>query len=248
MNKKIVKQIGSLAIAGLLAFGAVGCGKTESENDEAEDNVATEDVEDSQDEVQVNDGENSDVNLDQIIQEEDSEDAIWGYANEAAPNIDISGCDTFTQIVDQKLESGMGYANVTIGDADALIVCSGAYDNMDGNMAAIDGTIFVYVDGVPTEIGKVCSGGTAYPLAITSDGKLMSASNHWVAKYLIVDNQLLMVERGAVEYDSEGTGNYEYDRIDDYSDGSEVVEAESMVNSMFDQMGDAEVINFDVIK
>ncbi len=27
MNKKIAKQIGSFAIAGLLAFGAVGCGK-----------------------------------------------------------------------------------------------------------------------------------------------------------------------------------------------------------------------------
>lgn len=248
MNKKIVKQIGSLAIAGLLIIGAVGCGQTESESDEAEDNVTTEAVEASQDEAQVDEGESSEVNLDQVLQEEDSEEAILGYASEAAPNIDISGCDTFTQIVDQKLESGMGYANVTIGDADALIVCSGAYDNMDGNMAAIDGTIFVYVDGVPTEIGKVCSGGTAYPLAITSDGKLMSASNHWVAKYLIVDNQLLMIERGAVEYDSQGTGNYEFDRIDDYSDGSEVVEAESMVNSMFEQMGEAEIINFDVIQ
>ena len=76
----------------------------------------------------------------------------------------------------------------------------------------------------------------------------MSASNHWVAKYLIVDDQVLMVEHGAVEYDSNGEGSYSYDRIDDYSDGSATGEAEDMVDRMFGEMGNGEVINFDVIR
>ena len=114
-------------------------------------------------------------------------------------------------------------------------------------MAAIDGTIFIYKDGVPLEAGKVCSGGTAYPLAI-KDGKLMSASNHWIAKYMIVDDRVLMIEHGAVEYDSAGNSSYDYDRIDNYSDGSEIGELEDMVNKMFDDMGEGEVIGFDVIK
>ena len=48
---------------------------------------------------------------------------------------DITGCDTFTQIVD-KLPAGYGYANVTFGGTDALLVTDYTYDNLDGNMAA----------------------------------------------------------------------------------------------------------------
>ena len=61
-------------------------------------------------------GNEDEVNIDEIMEEEDSEAAIMGFAEEAAPDVDINGCDTFTQIVDSKLEPGMGYANVDIGD------------------------------------------------------------------------------------------------------------------------------------
>ena len=60
--------------------------------------------------------------------------------------MDISGCDTFTQIVN-KLSPGMAYANVRIGDTDVLLVTEYTYDyKMDnsGNMAAIDAEIYKY--------------------------------------------------------------------------------------------------------
>ncbi|MBQ7147398.1 MAG: hypothetical protein IJR96_01470 [Pseudobutyrivibrio sp.] len=241
MKNKIIAKIMTLSFVFLICLSLGACVKSDDTTASVDEEL----------EVTVGDVEypsNDDGKIiSQIMEEEDSEEAIIGYANDAAPDIDIEGCDTFTQIVDRKLSPGMGYANVNIGDINALIICSGAYDNMDGNMAAIDGTIYIYKDGIPYLAGKVCSGGTAYPLTI-KDGKLMSASNHWVAKYLIVDDQVMMIEHGVVEYDTNGNGSYSYDRIDDFSDGSEIGEPEDMVNNMFDEMGSGEIINFDIVK
>ena len=234
MRNVLVTKLITLTLVGTLCFGLVGCGKSQDATTSNEDETIVGDVEFPEDEESAK--------LRDILEEEDSEDAIFGYANDVAPDIDIEGCDTFTQIIDQKLTPGMGYANVDIGDVNALIVCSGAYDNLDGNMAAIDGAIYIYKDGAPYLAGKVCSGGTAYPLAI-KDGKLMSASNHWAAKYLIVDDQLIMIEHGAVEYDTNGNARSTYNWLDDYIDGSE-----KSIDDMFEEMGEGEIINFDVIQ
>ena len=243
MKNRIVIKMLTVSMVGIMCMGIAGCGKSATETGADLNN----EIEISVGEVEFPDNGEEEINNDLIMEEEDSEAAIMSYADDAAPDIDISGCDTFTQIVDSKLSPGMGYANVDIGDVNALIICSGAYDNMDGNMAAIDGTIFVYKDGAPHLAGKVCSGGTAYPLVI-KDGKLMSASNHWAAKYLIVDNQVMMVEHGVVEYDVNGNGSYSYDRIDDYSDGSEIGDTQDMVDKMYEEMWAGEVISFDVIQ
>ena len=241
MKNTLVKKMMTLTLVGTLCLGLVSCGKSQDATTSGEDepDVTVGDVEAPSDEDAVN--------LSDVLETEDSEDAIFGYADDAAPDIDIEGCDTFTQIIDEKLTPGMGYANVDIGDVNALIVCSGAYDNLDGNMAAIDGAVYIYKDGAPYLAGKVCSGGTAYPLTI-KDGKLMSASNHWVAKYLIIQDQVVMIEHGAVEYDTNGNAQSTYDRIDDYSDGSDMTDAEKKIDDMFEEMGEGEIINFDVIQ
>ncbi len=157
--------------------------------------------------------------------DENSEEFIASAAEEAAPTIDISNCYTFTHIVDQKLSPGMGYANVTIGDKDALLVCSGAYDNLDGNMAAIDSTVFIYKDDAPYEIGKVCSGGTSYPIAV-KDGMLYTGSNHWVCKYTIESDKLTLVEMASVTYDSDGNGTYDgrYEELNDEMQAANIVD------------------------
>lgn len=156
--------------------------------------------------------------------DENSAEFIASAAAEAAPSIDISNCYTFTQIVDQKLSPGMGYANVTIGDEDALLVCSGAYDNLDGNMAAIDATVFIYKDNAPYEVGKACSAGTAYPLAV-KDGMLYTGSNHWICKYTIEDDKLTLAEMASVNYDAEGNGTYEgrFEELNDEMQKAEIV-------------------------
>ena len=275
MKNLVIREILIVSLSMVLIFNMTGCSGTSSDSttnnaevqgtdtkdNEDADTQATDNADaDKSDNDDDNEYDESEITVGDIefpenedgtiiataLEEEDSEEAIMSYAKETAPSIDIEGCDTFTQIIDEKLTSGMAYANVDIGDVNALIVASFAYDNLDGNMAAIDGTVFIYKDGVPYEAGEICSAGTAYPLVI-KDGKLMSASNHWIAKYMIVDDQVIMVEHGAVEYDGDGNGSYNYDRIDDYSDGSDMGDPEDMVNKMYEEMSEGDVICFDVI-
>lgn len=179
---------------------------------------------------------------------ENSIGAMKMYSEESAPEIDITGCDTFTQIVDQKLSKGMGYANVTLDGEDVLLVCSMAYDNLDGNMAAIDATIFMYKDGVPCEVGKVCSGGTAYPLTVV-DGKLFTGSNHWICKYALTGDKLMIMEKASVVYDEYGDGTYFYESEDggDYSAMSSA-DSEEVFDQLIDEMFAGEVVNFSVVE
>ena len=206
----------------------VGCGKTNSENEVIEEGQ----TEASQETKEV-------VSEQPAEQSED----IARVEPEVQLDLDITGCDTFTQIVDKVLEPGMGYTNETIGDTDALLVCSGAYDNMDGNMAAIDAAIYVYNDGAPECIGYVNSMGTAYPLAI-KDGHLYVGIYHGTAKYTIENNKLVEVDSAWTEYDENG-GEFYYsqsgDEKNEMDNDEKIVELES-------EYAEATVLNFDVIK
>jgi len=173
---------------------------------------------------------------------EESED-IARVEPEVQLDLDITGCDTFTQIVDKVLEPGMGYTNETIGDTDALLVCSGAYDNMDGNMAAIDAAIYVYNDGVPECIGNVSSMGTAYPLAV-KDGYLYVGIYHGTAKYTIENNKLVEVDSAWTEYDENG-GEFYYSQS---GDEKTEMDNEEKVVKLESEYAEATVLNFDVIK
>ena len=174
--------------------------------------------------------------------------AINQSAENVAPNVNIDDCDTFTQIVDKKLEDGMGWTNENFGDTSVLMVCSGTYDNLDGNMAGIDATIYIYKDAVPTELGKVCSGGTAYPLA-KNDVYLYTASNHWICKNIVTEDGIQIIEGVMAEYDSTGKATYYY-ASQKSGDSSEISQtaAEEMFNNLFEEMGNAEVISFDIIQ
>ena len=172
---------------------------------------------------------------------------ISDAANEAAPSIDITGCDTFTQIVDKKLEKGMGYANVNLDGTDVLLVSSGTFDDLEGKQGAIDAAIFMYTDDGIVEVGKVCSAGTAYPLYV-SGGKLFTGSNHWVCKYALTDGKLMLMEKASVEYDTDGNGTYFYESEDggDYSTiGSS--EAEKIFDKLLEEFFTGEEVDFTVV-
>ena len=181
--------------------------------------------------------------------EEISRGFIESAAEEIAPGLDVTGCATFTQMIDKVLTEGMGYANEKIGETDVFFVSSGTYDNLDGKDAAIDAALFIYKDGVdtPYEIGKVVSGGTASPLTI-SNGFLYTASHHWICKYTVADDTLCLAEKAAVVYDSNGNETYYYES-DDAKDGTNMTseEAEIKFNTLFDEMMKGEVIGFSTV-
>lgn len=174
-------------------------------------------------------------------------EAIEGYAEDVAPSIDISGCDTFTQIVDKKLEDGMGYANASLLDTDVLLVSSGVFDDLEGGYNAIDAAVFEYKDGVPFEVGKICSGGTAYPISV-NNGYLYTGSNHWICKYAMADDKLMIMERASVEYDTDGNGTYHYESEDggDYS-SIDSAEAEKIFDDLMSEMFDGEIVAFNKV-
>ena len=71
---------------------------------------------------------------------------------DSAPSLDISGCETFTDIVDKAMLDDMGYANVTIAGEDLLLVCSRTVEE-GGIPVALNCTAYRYVDGKPVESG-----------------------------------------------------------------------------------------------
>lgn len=184
---------------------------------------------------------------DEVDLDEDSIEAIREAAEEEAPDIDITGCDTFTQIVDTALSDGMGYAPMDIGDESVLFVSGATYDDLEGHEAAIDSTLFIYKDGAPYEIGKVVSGGTAYPISI-NDRYIYSGSNHWICKYVIADGKLSIMEKASVTYDTDGNAVYSYESEDggDYTDMDQA-EAESIFDELNEEMFDGEVISFSTV-
>ena len=166
---------------------------------------------------------------------------------------DITGCDTFTQIVD-KLAKGYGYANATIDGTDVLLVATGTFNNdINGGKfnAAIDSEVYRYNDsGVPEYLGYVQAGGTAYPLAIY-DGKLYAGGNHGIRKFTITDSGLFCVDEEAyVEYDSNGNATY-YHRSDLRElDGDEnaIVPDDSAMLALYSDLEKAEVIEYSVVQ
>ena len=222
-----MKKLLVCCLCGLLL---VGCGQSNTDN--------TSELESSEETNQVQESVESEPEESEETTEAEPEIAEYPL------DLDISGCDTFTQIVDTVLEPGMGYTNETIGDTDALLVCTFAYDNMDGNMAAIDSAIYVYNDGVPECIGNVSSIGTAYPLAV-KDGYLYVGIYHGTAKYTIEDNELIEVESSWIEYDDEGNEEFYYHEVAGEETKSESSDA---VNSIQNEYDEATILNFDVIQ
>ena len=174
-------------------------------------------------------------------------------AEEHVPVVDITGCDTFTQIVD-KLPKGTGYTNTKIGDSDVLLVATGTYDDQDGHNAAIDSEIYVYTDeGAPLYVGYVEAGGTAYPLAVNND-KLYVGGNHFMKAYTMSFGYPCWDEYAWEEYDANGNATYYY--RSDIKDITEVgadaetgeLKDDSVLTRLYDEAFSGEILNFDVIQ
>ena len=237
-----MKKMMTVSIAVLLGLSAAlaGCGSAAKTDDkvqqpaakEAQEAPAAETAEETTESTDAYDPAHFDV----------SEVYV---APEQKASVDITGCDTFTQIVD-KLEDGKGYANATIGDTDVLLVSSGTYEWEEGKYAAIDADIFYYKDSVPTYLATLSAGGTAYPLAV-KDGNLYVGGNHFMSSYLIDGGSLIELEEGYVKYDTDGNAQYFYRTCNSQFEDYDNATAQSRLEDLFDMHGGAEVIEFQTV-
>ena len=155
----------------------------------------------------------------------------------------IEGCDTFTQIVDG-LADGKGYTNTTLGDTDVLLVATDLYEYEPGRDASLDSEIFCYKDGVPAYLGYVACGGTAYPLQV-KDGFLYAGGNHYMRKYTVKDDALVIAEEAYVNYGADGSETYYYRTPDSAFADTNSEEAEKKLEELFGDMEQTEVLFFD---
>ena len=176
--------------------------------------------------------------------------SIKAIAEEYAPDLDVTGCDTFTQIIDNRFTTGMGYANENILDEDVFFVSSATFTYEENLEGATDAALYIYKDDepYPYEIGKVISGGTAYPLTLYK-GYLYTASNRWICKYAVSDHKLRIMEKASVCYGPEETEYYFYESEDggDYSNfGSD--EAKAIYDKLFEEMANGTMIPFSTVR
>ena len=96
--------------------------------------------------------------------------------------------ESFDEII-SLLDKGNGYAIVKVNglDDEVLMITEGVYDNLDGNMAAIDTSIYRNDNGTVICIGNVFSSGTAYPISLDAEGRIYSGGHHEVDINVIAD-------------------------------------------------------------
>ena len=161
--------------------------------------------------------------------------------------MDITGCETFTQIVD-KLQAGQGYANANINGEDVLLVTDYTFDNID-QIAAIDAEIYRYADGAPAYMGYVTAGGTAYPLSI-ADGKLYACGNHYAKKYTALNGSLMLDQEAYVNYNSDGDATYfvTSEIGNSTPNGNGQVEDDSYMSAIYEEYMGGEIIEFNAVQ
>ncbi|SCX13417.1 hypothetical protein SAMN02910339_01851 [Lachnospiraceae bacterium YSD2013] len=187
---------------------------------------------------------------DESVKEEITEGATEETSAEAIEetekpyaDFNFEGCDTFTQIVDSKLENGWGYANESVGDTDVFFVSNGIFNDADGNAQAIDSLLFIYKDSVPAIVGQVSSTSTSCPVSI-KDKVIYAGGNHGAEKYTVLNNELVRTEAAWVEYDSDGKETYYYQS----GDGAETKQADSTeYDRLFEEFAEATPVYFSVV-
>ena len=240
------KRIALIMLGLSLAMASAGCGTKPAETAAAETTA-----EETAAETEAEETEAAEETSAEETEAEETETAAEAAeaetpaAEEHEQMTDIEGCATFTDIVN-KLEKGWGYANITLDGTDVFLVTNHTFDEGDGKPASTEAELFFYnADGAPEYLGYVASGGTANPLAV-KDGKLYSGGHHWVIKNTVTDGKLVVMEIAWETFDKDGSVSYHYDSDDggEYED----VEDASVLNEMFDEFMNAEIVEFSVVE
>ena len=140
------------------------------------------------------------------------------------------------------LTTNQYYAFAAVGDGyDVLLVTDGVFDNGDGNMAAIDATVYGLDNGEPFYAGSVWSDGTAYPIAVYED-MLMFGGNHRMAMANVIDATVIVQKEAYEEFDEQANATYFLNEGD--IDNIKELDDNSVLTEMFDTYSQAIVINF----
>ncbi|MDO4188330.1 MAG: hypothetical protein Q4D29_05005 [Lachnospiraceae bacterium] len=176
------------------------------------------------------------------VKEESVEDVAEVEEEESSVNPPfLEDLEKYDSII-STLTTDQYYAFAAVGDGyDVLLVADGVYDNLDGNMAAIDATVYGLDNGKPCYAGNVWSDGTAYPIAVYED-MLMFGGNHSMTMANVIDSSVIIQKEAYEEFDEQGNATYFLNEGD--IDNIKELEDNSVLTEMFDKYSQAIVLNF----
>ena len=176
------------------------------------------------------------------VQEEPVEAVVEDEEEESSINPPfLADLEKYDSII-STLTTEQYYAFAAVGDGyDVLLVADGVYDNLDGNMAAIDATVYGIDNGRPCYAGNVWSDGTAYPIAVYED-MLMFGGNHSMAMANVKDAAVIVQKEAYEEFDEQGNATYYLNEGD--IDNIKELEDNSVLTEMYDKYSQAIVLNF----
>ncbi len=132
-----------------------------------------------------------------------------GKTEEEKPSVYEQDEDAYSSVI-KDLKKGEAYAFAAVGDTDALLVTDYTFDNMDGNLAAIEADVYVLdKDGKPVKCGTLKSGSTSCPLTV-SDDYIFTAGGKYVAKNYIEDGEIKVYESSSFTVKDEDKIEYFY--------------------------------------
>ena len=244
MEKKMFGMILALAV---LSAAAAGCGKSDDSEkglpDISQETEASEEIQPTEEEQSTDAEDAAEASADRPA--DFSPEEVYAPEEHEVTTV-YEGCESFTRILDKEENKGKGYINVKIGDQDVLVVADQTYEYEPGQYAAIDAEIFYYKDDQPAYLDYVEAGGTAYPLEVIDD-VLYVGGNHFMIKYTIKDDKLVVTEETYVTYDTDGNAMYYYRTEDtDFADHDQA-ESESAFQRMFGEMDEEKILYFDII-
>ncbi|MBQ0028394.1 MAG: hypothetical protein KBS96_07310 [Lachnospiraceae bacterium] len=183
--------------------------------------------------------------------EEQKNETIEATKEEVAESSEVEESSVVTPFLDDiekynsiisTLTTEQYYAFAGVGDGyDVLLVANGVYDNGDGNMAAIDATVYGIDNGEPCYAGSVWSDGTAYPIAVYED-MLMFGGNHKMAMANVINAAVIVQKEAYEEFDEQGNATYFLNEGD--IDNIKELEDNSVLTEMFETYNQATVLNF----
>ena len=219
---KIKKCLGAI-IAALLSVGMLmGCGKKAVSEVKEEPKQESEAIEEVKEEP-----------VEEVTEAQEEESSV------STPFLE--DLEKYDSII-STLTKNQYYAFAAVGDGyDVLLVADGAFDNGDGNMAAIDATVYGLDNGKPYYAGNVWSDGTAYPIAVYED-MLMCGGNHSMTMANVIDASVIIQKEAYEEFDENGNATYFLNEGD--IDNIKELEDDSVLAEMFKTYSQATVINF----
>lgn len=160
-----------------------------------------------------------------------------------------------------KPEEAYALVNIKGYDGQVLLITNFTYDNLDGNMAAVEATPYtVKSNGKVSADSMFVAGGTANPIAIDSEGVVYLGTHTTMDRQCYGTNGtddvgvMLLSTVYIDEFDEEGkpakVGGFIRTKNTVIDDDSEDIESDNVAifDEMFEEYSKAKVVNFTVVK